>query len=109
MAAKKTAAKKPAVKNNATKVTTQPAPSKQSAADPSPLATPPRISIRMYRQGLGDCFLITFPVGPGRPFYHADRLWRCAGHARPCDAYEEGGRRHSSGDQQSDRPARGNP
>jgi hypothetical protein len=69
MAAKKTAAKKPAVKNNAAKVTTQPAPSKQSAADPSPLATPPRISIRMYRQGLGDCFLITFPVGPGRPFY----------------------------------------
>jgi hypothetical protein len=69
MAAKKPAAKKPAVKKNAAKVTTQPALNKQSAAAPSPLAPPPRISIRMYRQGLGDCFLITFPVGHGRPFY----------------------------------------
>jgi hypothetical protein len=69
MATKKTAAKKPAAKNTAKKVATQPAPNTQRAADPSPLATPPRISIRMYRQGLGDCFLITFPGETGRPFY----------------------------------------
>jgi hypothetical protein len=68
MATKKTAAKKPAAKNTSTKVGTQPA-NKQRAANPRPLATPPRISVRMYRQGLGDCFLITFPSDSGRPFY----------------------------------------
>lgn len=28
-----------------------------------------RISVRMYRQGLGDCFLIAFPAASGEPFY----------------------------------------
>ena len=27
------------------------------------------IAVRMYRQGLGDCFLLTFGGGSGRPFY----------------------------------------
>ena len=27
------------------------------------------VSVRMYRQGLGDCFLITFPRPTGTPFY----------------------------------------
>ena len=30
---------------------------------------PYRIKIRMYRQGLGDCFLITIPRKKGKPFY----------------------------------------
>lgn len=28
-----------------------------------------RIKIRMYRQGLGDCFLLTIPRKQGKPFY----------------------------------------
>jgi len=28
----------------------------------------PEVSVRMYRQGLGDCFLLTFPR-EGRPLY----------------------------------------
>jgi hypothetical protein len=28
-----------------------------------------RAKVRMYRQGLGDCFLITLPRGEGKPFY----------------------------------------
>src|SRR5215207_5247733 len=28
-----------------------------------------RIKVRMYRQGLGDCFLITIPRKDGNPFY----------------------------------------
>lgn len=28
-----------------------------------------RVRVRMYRQGLGDCFLITIPRGGGPPFY----------------------------------------
>ena len=28
-----------------------------------------RVRVRMYRQGLGDCFLITIPTGKARPFY----------------------------------------
>lgn len=27
------------------------------------------VKVRMYRQGLGDCFLLTFPTGSERPFY----------------------------------------
>ena len=27
------------------------------------------IRVRMYRQGLGDCFLLTFPTGTARPFH----------------------------------------
>lgn len=29
----------------------------------------PGMKIRMYRQGLGDCFLVTLPTGNERPFY----------------------------------------
>src|SRR5260221_14618269 len=29
----------------------------------------PRLHVRMYRQGLGDCFLITMPAASGKPFY----------------------------------------
>jgi hypothetical protein len=31
----------------------------------APASVPPGVRIRMYRQGLGDCFLITFDVGGG--------------------------------------------
>jgi hypothetical protein len=27
------------------------------------------VRVRMYRQGLGDCFLLTFPQGTGKPFH----------------------------------------
>ena len=27
------------------------------------------VRVRMYRQGLGDCFLLTIPTGKARPFY----------------------------------------
>lgn len=39
--------------------------------DPQPLMTAPEsgVKIRMYRQGLGDCFLLAFATGAGRPFY----------------------------------------
>jgi glyoxylase-like metal-dependent hydrolase (beta-lactamase superfamily II) len=42
-------------------------------SDPAP-ATPMTapasgVKIRMYRQGLGDCFLLAFATGAGRPFY----------------------------------------
>ena len=35
------------------------------------LAAPPSgVTVRMYRQGLGDCFLLAFPTaGGGRPYY----------------------------------------
>lgn len=32
-------------------------------------APPSGVKIRMYRQGLGDCFLLAFPHESGRPFY----------------------------------------
>ena len=35
----------------------------------------------MYRQGLGDCFLLTFPAERGKPVSHADRLRRPRRHA----------------------------
>jgi hypothetical protein len=51
MATKKAAKKKPGVKKRAAKPGT------------------PRLRVRMYRQGLGDCFLITAPAASGKPFY----------------------------------------
>jgi hypothetical protein len=54
--ATKTAAKKPSAK-------------KKTPAKANPAPASPRISVRMYRQGLGDCFLITFPGASGKPFY----------------------------------------
>src|SRR5262245_36693740 len=42
-----------------------PQPSKKAvkaAAKPKPMAPPPRgVKVRMYRTGLGDCFLLAFP------------------------------------------------
>ena len=56
--AKKRASKKPAAKKRAAK---KGAASKTSGKF--------RIKIRMYRQGLGDCFLLTIPRDNGKPFY----------------------------------------
>ena len=38
---------------------------------PAPTMTAPAtgVKVRMYRQGLGDCFLLAFPTGGARPFY----------------------------------------
>ncbi|HJZ96447.1 MAG TPA: MBL fold metallo-hydrolase, partial [Candidatus Solibacter sp.] len=43
---------------------TAPASSKKKSTHAGPRAT-----VRMYRQGLGDCFLITFPRADGSPFH----------------------------------------
>jgi hypothetical protein len=44
-----------------------PAPASPS---PSPMTAPASgVKIRMYRQGLGDCFLLAFATGAERPFY----------------------------------------
>lgn len=41
-----------------------------SPSDPKPMTAPGSgVKIRMYRQGLGDCFLLAFATGTGRPFY----------------------------------------
>jgi beta-lactamase superfamily II metal-dependent hydrolase len=37
--------------------------------DPSMTAPASGVKVRMYRQGLGDCFLLAFATGAGRPFY----------------------------------------
>jgi glyoxylase-like metal-dependent hydrolase (beta-lactamase superfamily II) len=37
--------------------------------DPRMAAPDAGVKIRMYRQGLGDCFLLAFATGAGRPFY----------------------------------------
>ncbi len=37
--------------------------------DPLMTAPPAGVKIRMYRQGLGDCFLLAFATGAERPFY----------------------------------------
>lgn len=63
-AAKKTAAKKEAVKKTAVKKTAA-----RKAASRKAAAPERSVRVRMYRQGLGDCFLLTFPSGTGRPFY----------------------------------------
>jgi len=56
---KKPAAKKPAKKSTA----------KKQATAKSKLKEEFRIKVRMYRQGLGDCFLITIPRQNDKPFY----------------------------------------
>ena len=40
-------------------------------SDRAPAMTAPAagVKVRMYRQGLGDCFLLAFATGAGRPFY----------------------------------------
>jgi glyoxylase-like metal-dependent hydrolase (beta-lactamase superfamily II) len=37
--------------------------------DPAMTAPAAGVKVRMYRQGLGDCFLLAFAAGAGRPFY----------------------------------------
>ncbi len=69
MAVKKTATKNPAPKKSAPKAASRLTPNRRGTAVRSRVANSPRIFIRMYRQGLGDCFLITFPRPAGKPFY----------------------------------------
>ena len=65
-AAKKATAKKPAKK--AAKKAAKRA-SKGAGSNGAGPNGKYRIKVRMYRQGLGDCFLITIPRGSGKPFY----------------------------------------
>ncbi|HEV8426473.1 MAG TPA: MBL fold metallo-hydrolase [Pyrinomonadaceae bacterium] len=53
-----------AAKKRVARKTTRKADSKTSRSDRNV-----RIKVRMYRQGLGDCFLITIPRKNGTPFY----------------------------------------
>src|SRR5688572_27006842 len=71
MAAKKTPAKTPAAKKSARKAAPVKAAAKKAA--PAPFVAPGspgkyRARVRMYRQGLGDCFLVTFPRKGKAPF-----------------------------------------
>jgi hypothetical protein len=68
MATKKTPPKKPAPKKTATKIKAVTTPKARRSTDTSPLARASRVSIRMYRQGLGDCFLVTFRTASKTPF-----------------------------------------
>lgn len=75
MAARKTTkkAKKASTRKKSSKSTTKKAAAKKAA--PKKRATKARasgkyrIKVRMYRQGLGDCFLLTIPRDNGKPFY----------------------------------------
>ena len=63
---KKTAARKGAAKKAAAKrAPAKKAPAKKAAGR----RAAPRVRVRMYRQGLGDCFLLTLPGASGKPFY----------------------------------------
>ena len=66
MATKKTAVKKPAARKTVTEQSPVHAP---GSTNPTPVAPAQRVTVRMYRQGLGDCFLITFPGASGKPFH----------------------------------------
>jgi len=55
---------------------TLPPPRQEKGSDVEPTdsriasaATATRVKVRMYRHGLGDCFLLTFPRSGDRPFY----------------------------------------
>lgn len=64
----------------ATRRTTTASPARKQGSKPAsesaskPAINPPgspanyRVRVRMYRHGLGDCFLLTFPRGAGKPF-----------------------------------------
>ena len=60
----KVVAKKAASKKRAARPTTR-KPTSETASSNSKF----RIKVRMYRQGLGDCFLLTIPRDTGKPFY----------------------------------------
>jgi hypothetical protein len=68
MAKKNTPVKKLAPKKTATKVKAVPAPKTRRSTGTSPSATASWVSIRMYRQGLGDCFLVSFATTSKTPF-----------------------------------------
>jgi hypothetical protein len=71
--AKKTLAQKTAKKVSTRKSASKPAAKKRVAGKASAKTRTHnrnfRIKVRMYRQGLGDCFLITIPRRNGTPFY----------------------------------------
>src|ERR1700752_1284136 len=75
MATRKTTkktSKRPATKKAGSKVAKKRAARKttrKSASKTSRSNSKIRIKVRMYRQGLGDCFLITIPRQNGNPFY----------------------------------------
>lgn len=50
-------------------VGTKKQPAKRAVSNSRAAERPYRIKVRMYRQGLGDCFLITIPRKTGKPFY----------------------------------------
>lgn len=65
MATKKNAGKKAPDRKPAPK----PAARRRNDAPAASGGAKPAIAVRMYRQGLGDCFLLTCDGGTGRPFY----------------------------------------
>lgn len=68
-AKKKAAKKKPVTKKAAAKKPAARKPTKKVAAGKRASKSKFRIKVRMYRQGLGDCFLITVPRKKNTPFY----------------------------------------
>jgi hypothetical protein len=62
--AKRSTAKTPRPTKNGRKTSPRPARAKAPPAGP-----PEGVRVRMYRQGLGDCFLLTFPRPAGGPFH----------------------------------------
>jgi hypothetical protein len=72
MAARKTtkkASKKRSIKKAAAKKRVASKPARKAALKTRQSSGKFRIKVRMYRQGLGDCFLITIPRRNGTPFY----------------------------------------
>ncbi len=53
----------------ATEKTTKPKTSKSARRTTASTSKSTVVKIRMYRQGLGDCFLVTLPRDKGEPFY----------------------------------------
>jgi len=71
---KKAPAKKKAFGKAAASGSTRQKGTLQPTAAPAPDAppganSPSRLRVRMYRHGLGDCFLLTLPMDSGKPFY----------------------------------------
>ena len=62
---KKAASKKPKKASKAKKAAAKKRPAKRATSKSRRF----RVKVRMYRQGLGDCFLITIPRKKGGPFY----------------------------------------
>src|SRR5215831_13815514 len=58
------------------------------ASGPAQKQAEPRARVRMYRQGLGDCFLLTFPGADGKPFYMLIDCGVVLGTPNPQDAMQ---------------------